>query len=223
MDLLYIVILLTVLWLIIEILSIVLKITGLDLYKARFQVISMITHTGFTTRESELIVQHPLRRRIASVLMVISYIAQASLISLFFNAINNDQRKLVTIIAVLSGVALFVIMITRNKFLSKKFNRIVEKFIAGTIMKKTKSRSIDEVLKVSPGYAVYEILVSDASPICNLTLSSAKLKEQYIQVLKVDRGSETIDFPSANFIIKQGDVLIVYGKINSIKDLATNG
>lgn len=90
-------------------------------------------------------------------------------------------------------------------------------------MKKTKSRSIDEVLKVSPGYAVYEILVSDNSQICNQTLASAKLKEQFIQVLKVDRGSETIDFPSANFIIKQGDVLIVYGKINSIKDLATNG
>ncbi|MBN2852282.1 MAG: TrkA C-terminal domain-containing protein [Clostridia bacterium] len=223
MDLLYIVILLIVLWLIIEIISIVLKITGLDLYKARFQVISMITHTGFTTRESELIVQHPLRRKIASVLMVISYIAQASLISLFFNAINNDQRRLVAIIAVLGCVGLFVIMITRNKYLSKKFNRIVEKFIAGTIMKKTKSRSIDEVLKVSPGYAVYEILVSDNSQICNQTLASAKLKEQFIQVLKVDRGSETIDFPSANFIIKQGDVLIVYGKINSIKDLATNG
>ena len=70
-------IILIILALIVEVLSIALKVTGLDIDKARFQVISIITHTGFTTRESELITQHPTRRRIAMGLMVISYVGAA--------------------------------------------------------------------------------------------------------------------------------------------------
>ncbi|MCK5130010.1 MAG: hypothetical protein KAQ68_09165 [Clostridiales bacterium] len=72
MSLVSILIIFIVLWLLIEILSVVFKMTGLELDKARFQIISIITHTGFTTKESELISQHSLRRRIASILMVVS-------------------------------------------------------------------------------------------------------------------------------------------------------
>jgi len=220
MNLIYLAILFLILWIIIEILSIVLKITGLDLYKARFQVISIITHTGFTTRESELIVQHPLRRKIASALMVISYIAQASLISLIINAITNNNNRLIYVGIILLATVIFIITITKTKYFSRPFNRFVEKFISKNIMKSTKTRLIDEKLKVSPGYAVYELLIDNNSLICDKTLASAKLKDKYIQVLKIDRGSDTIDFPHANTKILQGDILIVYGKIQAIKELA---
>ena len=63
MTIVYFGIVLAALWLLVEILAIVFRITGLDSQKARFQVISILTHTGFTTRESELIAQHPLRRK----------------------------------------------------------------------------------------------------------------------------------------------------------------
>ena len=85
MSIAVVLIILIVMWLLIDVLSILLKMTGLDLEKSRFQVISMLTHTGFTTSESELIAQHPLRRRIASALMVLSYVTQVTLISLFVN------------------------------------------------------------------------------------------------------------------------------------------
>jgi len=220
MNLIYLAILFLLLWVIIEILSMVLKITGLDLYKARFQVISIITHTGFTTRESELIVQHPLRRKIASALMVISYIAQASVISLIINAITNNNNRLIYVGAILIAAVFLIITLTKTQYFSKPFNRFVEKFISKNIMKSTKTRAIDEKLKVSSGFAVYEILVDSDSIICDKTLAAAKLKDKYIQVLKIDRGSETIDFPHANTKILQGDILIVYGKIQSIKKLA---
>lgn len=220
MNILYIGVVLLAIWLIVEVLSIVFKITGLDLNKARFQVISILTHTGFTTRESELIAQHPLRRKLASILMLISYIAQASLISLVFNMIskNTGQLLYVGIFLVIFTILFFVVK--RNKFVSSKFDRVIEKFIENRIMKKTKTRSVDQVLKISAGYGVYEVLVDTYSILSGVTLCDAKLNEMFIHVLKVDRGSSTIDFPEANFKMHEGDVLIVYGKIKSIKELA---
>src|SRR5665648_545536 len=87
MSVFYFLLICSFLLLITEVVSIVLKTTGLDMKKARFQVISIITHTGFTTKESELITQHPLRRQIASMLMIISYVAQISLISILLNVL----------------------------------------------------------------------------------------------------------------------------------------
>ncbi|MDD5016487.1 MAG: TrkA C-terminal domain-containing protein [Eubacteriales bacterium] len=220
MSVIYIAVLLVAIWLVIEILSIVFKITGLELNKARFQVISILTHTGFTTRESELIAQHPLRRKLASILMLLSYVAQASLITLIYNMISQDEKQIINVGILLAAITVIFLVVTRNKYVSSKFDKIIEKFIAKRIMKQTEKRSIDQVLKISPEYAVYEILVDSESSLSNTTLKEAKLNDMYIHVLKIDRGSSTIDFPKADFLIQPGDVLIVYGKIKSIKDLA---
>ncbi len=50
--------------------AIAFQLTGLEWSLATFQSLSCFTGTGFTTREAELIVGNPQRRRIASVLMV---------------------------------------------------------------------------------------------------------------------------------------------------------
>jgi len=219
MNIVYFAVILVVLWLLVEILSIIFKITGLDLYKARFQVISILTHTGFTTRESELIAQHPLRRRLASILMLVSYIAQASLISLVFTMVSQNAKQLLYIGIGLAVFFVLFLIISHNKYISGKFNKAVEKLIAKRFMKNVQRRSVDQVLKISPEYAVYELLVDPDSPLANVTLRNAKLNERFISVLKIDRGSATLDFPKADTVIQPGDVLIVYGKIKSIKEL----
>ncbi|MDP3448737.1 MAG: potassium transporter TrkA, partial [Eubacteriales bacterium] len=94
MSLAIFLILFVLIWLLIEILAIVMKLTGLEISKARFQLISILTHTGFTTRESELIVQHPTRRKVASVLMIVSYVAQITLISLFFKVLSEATENM---------------------------------------------------------------------------------------------------------------------------------
>ena len=104
-----------VLWLLIEILAVVFKLTGLDFDKARFQIISIITHTGFTTRESELIAQHKMRRQIASWLMIISYISQVMLISLFVNILIQNRNQLIYIGIMLFVVAVMLLIFTRSR------------------------------------------------------------------------------------------------------------
>src|SRR4030042_6411101 len=49
--------------------SIALEATGMERRKARFQAMSALTGTGFTTREAEDIVGHPKRRLVAGWLM----------------------------------------------------------------------------------------------------------------------------------------------------------
>mgnify|MGYP000930772526 FL=1 len=219
MSLVIFLILFVLIWLLIEILSIVLKLTGLELSKARFQVISILTHTGFTTRESELIVQHPTRRKIASVLMIVSYVAQITLITLLFNVLTQATRNILGTAIALFIMAAFVILVTQSKKLSSWFDQVTEKLLKKRIQKSASGDRIEQVLNLSPEFSIYGLLVDTDSFICDKTLSELKLKEHFIQILKIDRGSEVIDFPLADTRLLAGDRLIVYGKIDALTQM----
>ena len=212
-------ILFIVLWLFIEILAVVMKLTGLELSKARFQIISILTHTGFTSRESELIVQHPTRRKIASTLMIVSYVAQITLITLLFDVLNSASRDLLSVSIALSVMLLFIIFITKNKHLSEWFESLTERLLKKKIKKANSDNRIDQILNLSPEFGIYELIVDTDSYICQRKLREIHLKEKFMQILKIDRGSEVIDFPTAETQILAGDRVIVYGKIDSITSM----
>ncbi len=219
MNLIIFLILFVLIWLLIEILSIVLKLTGLELSKARFQVISILTHTGFTTRESELIAQHPTRRRIASALMIVSYVAQITLITLLFNVITQATRNVLSTAIALGAMVLFVILVTQSKYLSDRFDDWTEKLLIKRMKKVHKGERIEQILNLSPEFSIYEMIVDVDSFICGKTLRELKLKERFIQILKIDRGDEMIDFPSADTRLLAGDRMIVYGKIDALTNM----
>lgn len=50
--------------------GIALMMTGLEKNKARFQALSAFSGTGFTTKEAELVINHPVRRKIVTWLMI---------------------------------------------------------------------------------------------------------------------------------------------------------
>lgn len=54
--------------------STLLRLTGLTDSKAKFQAISLITNSGFTTNEAEIITTNKARRRIASAAMITGHI-----------------------------------------------------------------------------------------------------------------------------------------------------
>jgi len=128
------ILILTILVFIVEVLSIALKLTGLDMDKARFQVISIITGTGFTTKESELISQHSTRRKIAQALMLISYVGYAILLGLVVNILLSSSRLIyITIIFIVLSLVLLIII--RNKWLVNSFERLIEKKLGKTMEK----------------------------------------------------------------------------------------
>ena len=72
-------------WVITELFTFFFRLTGLPAEKARFQVISLLTGTGFTTRESEFIMSSRRRRRLARITMLFGYVFNVTIVSAFIN------------------------------------------------------------------------------------------------------------------------------------------
>ena len=72
-------------WVITELFTFFFRLTGLPAEKARFQVISLLTGTGFTTRESEMVLSSRKRRRLARITMLFGYVFNITIVSAFIN------------------------------------------------------------------------------------------------------------------------------------------
>ena len=72
-------------WIILELFTLMFRITGLPDDKARFQVLSILTGAGFTTRESESIVSSRMRRRLAQGTMLFGYVFNVTIVSALVN------------------------------------------------------------------------------------------------------------------------------------------
>ena len=88
----------TISTILVRIASTIMRLTGLPDNVARFQSLSAMTGTGFTTRESELIVNYPIRRRVLMTLMIIGNIGLVSVVSTFvvaFSEIGPERASVV--------------------------------------------------------------------------------------------------------------------------------
>lgn len=72
-------------WVITELFTIFFRFTGLPDERARFQVISLLTGCGFTTRESEMVLANRPRRRLARITMLFGYVFNITIVSAFIN------------------------------------------------------------------------------------------------------------------------------------------
>ena len=74
-------VILTVSVVVIRAAAVALRLTGMPVEAARFQARSAFTGTGFTTSESESIVNYPVRRRVIALLMLYGNIGLASVLA----------------------------------------------------------------------------------------------------------------------------------------------
>lgn len=68
-----------------------LRLTGMSLDAARFQSISALTGTGFTTQEAETTMHHPLRRKVLIGLMFAGHLGIVSLASAVILGVSATQ------------------------------------------------------------------------------------------------------------------------------------
>ena len=88
-------------WVITELFTFFFRLTGLPAERARFQVISLLTGTGYTTRESEIILSSRHRRRLARITMLFGYVFNVTIVSAFINVFLS--LKLVQVGAQFAG------------------------------------------------------------------------------------------------------------------------
>ncbi len=103
-------------WVITELFTIFFRFTGLPDEKARFQVISLLTGTGFTTRESEMILSSRSRRKLAQITILFGYVFNITIVSAFINLffslkVSQVENYLLVFMIPLSAIAIIFIFI----------------------------------------------------------------------------------------------------------------
>ena len=86
-----------------------LTLTGMSQSVARFQACSAFFGVGFTTREAEMVVDHPVRRRIILHLIIAGNIGITSALATLVVTVMNDDKSglppvFATLIVVIAGI-----------------------------------------------------------------------------------------------------------------------
>lgn len=100
-------------WIITELFTILFRLTGLPDERARFQVTSLLTGCGYTTKESETFLASRPRRRLARVTMLFGYVFNITVVSAFINVFVSMKNSQISsfFIGILIPVAVVVIIL----------------------------------------------------------------------------------------------------------------
>ncbi|MFP4163168.1 MAG: hypothetical protein ACLFVE_04240 [Chitinispirillaceae bacterium] len=114
-------------FLIVRAAAIALMMTGLDQRKARFQALSAFSGTGFTTKEAESVINHPVRRKIISMLIVAGNVGIVALIVATTSSFMESEGygKPINLVLLLVGGYLIFRILSRHK-LMHRWERFVE-------------------------------------------------------------------------------------------------
>lgn len=199
---------------VIEIITVLFKLTGLSEEKARFQVISLLTGSGFTTKEAELVTQHPARRKLAQFLMILGYVGFLTETSFLVNMIKSSM----TMQNILIMISFFIIIwsISKNKLILSFLDDIIEKIVLRKYTKAKCPRKMYKLINRAKGYGVYNIVIDEHSPLVGVSLMNSNLKPNGMIILNIDKGNEFIGFPKRDYILENGDNILLYGKIDQV-------
>jgi len=207
---------------IVRIATAMLKMTGVSEDMARFQARSAFTSTGFTTRESESMINHPVRRRIIQNLMLMGSIGIVTFISsilLTFTSEGSDQ-DLYLRFGLLLGGALFIFLISRTKAFDKLLAKLIEKPLKK--WSRIHIKDYDSLLFLAGEWEIINIPVADDSWLAHKPLTELRLSEEGILVLSIRRkDGYFMGSPKGDSVIFPGDELIIYGKEQFLRDLAS--
>jgi hypothetical protein len=125
MSLLFLLVYFIIILVVIEIFVVLFRMTGLKVEVSRFQVISMMTGTGFTTGESELILGHPIRRKLAAFLILFGAFSLAVIISSISMFLSKGIRLTEILMAAATVIIVFCTLKVNGiqQVLSKQFNQ----------------------------------------------------------------------------------------------------
>ena len=201
--------------------AVALSLTGMSDISAKFQARSALSGAGFTTSESETIMQDPRRRKIIMKLMLIGHVGFVAIMAtgvLSFIHIKNDESWR-SIIVFVAGLA-FLLFLTLSKTTDKFMRKIIQKFFrehTGFI-----ENDYENLLCLNGKFILAEIPVEKDDWLESKSLENAKLDLEGVLVLGIKRnGGEYIGIPQSNTIFQVGDSITLYGHSEQIEDISS--
>ena len=200
--------------------AIALMHTGLSTEIAKFQARSAYTGSGYTSQESEKLMNHPVRRKIVYMLMLIGnagIITTLSSLMLTFLLPNNRSSlvySLIFIVVALSALWFAIKSKVVDRWLSKMIDRALKKYTNIDV------KDYAAILHLSGEYQISELRVRKTSWLAGKTLLELDLKSEGINVLGIQqKEGEYIGAPGGDDVIDAGDVITMYGKAEIFKNI----
>jgi hypothetical protein len=202
--------------LVVKIATIALKMTGMDEKKAHFQALSAFTGTGFTTRDSELILDNSTRKKIIMILMILG---NAGLITVITTIVISFGRSNILPLLVNVGIVLLLIFILYKVSTNRRITKFLNDKIESRLEKSPpfRKRPVEEIVRVAKNYGIAEVSINRHCQDLGKTLSESSFRENDILVLAIERENSVIPAPKATDRINNGDTLICYGKLSNIE------
>ena len=193
--------------------STALMMTALSWDTASFQSYSAFFGVGFTTKEAEMVVNHPVRRRIIRDLILAGNVGLTSALATLIVTLlqSSSDVETVKMLAWLAGGLLGLYFISRLGWVQKALDHLIQHALerAGLV----RALDYELLLRIQHGYVVSEIEVLPDTYLAGRTLRDSRPWDRGVVVLAISRDGETCPgIPSRDDQIRAGDVLTVYGK-----------
>ena len=196
--------------------SIALMMTGLEKYKARFQALSAFSGTGFTTKEAEVVVNHPKRRNIIRYLMIMGNAGIATVIVTATSSFTTSSGYQIPLNVVVLLIGIFLIYkLGKSRGFIRKWENYIEKRLMKSVQ--FEEGSTEDLLRFMEGYGVVKKIIPDESPMIGKSIAKLQLNKKGILVLGIEREKSWIPTPKANEILQSFDRLVVYGPLDALK------
>lgn len=202
--------------------STALTMTGMSREMARFQARSAFSTVGFTTSEAESVVNHPVRRRIISLLMLSGNVGFVSMIAVGVGSFtgNVDKGWLVFAgkVAWLIGGMVLLWLIAASKWVDDQLFRLIRWMLI--TFSSMDIQDYTSLLQLSEGYSVTKVNLGEECWLIGLTLGEARLSDMGVNVLGIRRADKNfVGTPIGVTYFRKHDGLIIYGNRAAILEL----
>jgi len=197
-----------------------LMMTGISWDTASFQSYSAFFGVGFTTREAEMVVNHPVRRRIIRDLILAGNIGLTSVLATLVVSTTQSEIPLhpLVVIAILIACTALVVYAFRLGWLQKALDHVIRRTLEKTGI--VRVLDYEMLLRIQSGYCVSEIEIMPDTPAVNRTLRESRPWDHGVIILAMKRNEETLPgIPGPDTTLLTGDVVTVYGQEESVKRL----
>jgi hypothetical protein len=192
-----------------------LVVTGLSRDVARFQVRSAFFGVGFTTTEAESVVNHPVRRRIVSILMLLGAVGITSIVgSVVLTLARSGDSITGPIVGLAVGLGILWLL-----WAWKALDRVVVRWIEYLLRRYTHLDTHDyaALLRVSDEWAVRAFDVRAGEALDGRALAQI----DGVVVLGIQHGDGSYEgAPAPGTVLAPGDTLTVYGRNDALAALA---
>jgi len=208
-------------WVITELFTFFFRLTGLPVEKARFQVISLLTGTGFTTRESEMVLSSRRRRRLARVTMLFGYVFNITIVTAFINVFLTMKLSQVGYhflsFLIPLGTAALIFIFMRVPKIRAIGDNLLRRLADRAFDRKEAFNAVMLIDNISSESIAQVTLRHIPEEYQGRSLAETRLRaETGIMVMLVERGGGKPMAAVADTVFEPGDKLTVFGDYNAI-------